>query len=92
MSLVERSGSVERTGSPVRRSVLQQAVVVAIPALAPASLRVITGLVGKNRGLFRLEVDFPLGVVVALGLIQDVHGVRVGPVASDVSPHRLYRR
>jgi hypothetical protein len=76
----------------VRRAVLQEAVVVVVPALAPAPLRVIAGLIGKNRGFLRLEVDFPLGVVVALGLIQDVHGVRVGRVGSDVFPLRLYRR
>jgi hypothetical protein len=49
--------------------------------LTPAALGVVAGLVGQHGRLFRLEVDLALGVVVAFGLVQNVHG-------SSLSPHR----
>jgi len=63
----------------VRRPVLQEAIVVVVLALAPAQLGVVAGLVGKDHRLLRLEVDLALGIVVAFGLIQDVHGYEGKP-------------
>ena len=59
----------------MRRAVVEEAIVVRVVGLAPASIGVVQGLVGQHSGrLFRLEIDLALGVVVALGLVQDVHG------------------
>ena len=60
--------------APVRRSVLEQAVVIRAADLAPAALRVVAGLVGKDRRLFGLEINLTLSVVVTLRLVKDVHG------------------
>src|SRR3954469_6295461 len=59
---------------PVRRAVVQQAVVVGAGTFAPAAFGVVAGLLGQQGSLFRLEVDLALGVVVAFGFgfIQDV--------------------
>jgi hypothetical protein len=62
----------------VGRAVLEEAVVVGVFPLAPAAFGVVAGLLGEEWGLFRVEVDRALGVGVALGLIQDVHGQSVG--------------
>ncbi len=59
----------------MRRAVGEEAVVVGGVGLAPTPISVVAGLVGQHRGrLLRLEIDLALGVVVALGLVQDVHG------------------
>ena len=63
----------------MRGTVLPEALVVGVATLAPATLGVVTGLVGQDDSLFRLEVDLALGVVVALRLIQDVHGYEGRP-------------
>jgi hypothetical protein len=70
----------------VRRPVLQEAIVVVAAALAPTTLGVVTGLVGQYRRLFRLEIDLAFGVVVALRLIQDVHGYEGKPRRCDRLP------
>jgi hypothetical protein len=69
----------------VRRAVVEEAVVVGVVGLAPAALGVVAGLVGQHGRLFRLEVDLALGVVIAFGLVQDVH-------EQSVCPHRCDRR
>ena len=57
----------------MRRTVLQQSVVVGVGPLAPTSLGVVTSLIGQHQSLFGLEIDLTLGVVVTLRVIQDVH-------------------
>ena len=68
------------------RAVLPEALVVGVAALAPAALGVIAGLVGQECRLFRLEVDLAFRVVVALRLIQDVHGYEGKPRRCDRLP------
>ena len=67
--------STDAGGSPpVGRTVLKQAVVIGVSALAPAAFGVVAGLLGQEGAVFGVEVNRALGVGVALGLIQDVHG------------------
>ena len=63
----------------MRRAVLQEALVVGVLALAPTPGGVVAGLVGQQGRFLRLEVDLTFGVVVALRLIQDVHGFEGKP-------------
>jgi hypothetical protein len=55
-------------------ALLEQTVVIGVVTPAPAAFRVVTGLFRQQRRLFRLEVDAPIAVRLAFGLIHDVHG------------------
>jgi hypothetical protein len=72
--------------APVRRPVLQEAVVVGVFALPPSSPGVVAGLLGQKRGFFGVEIDRAFAVGVALGPIQDVHGVSVSRAVRGVRP------
>ena len=79
--------------SPVRRTVLEQTIVVRGLGFAPAALGVVAGLVRKQRSLFGVEVNDAFGVGVALWLIQNVHGYEGKPASPRTSsPRPLYRR
>jgi hypothetical protein len=66
-------GRLRAGSAPVGRTVVEETVVVGVVGLAPAAIGVVAGLVGQHNRLFRLEVDLALGVVIAFGLVQDVH-------------------
>jgi hypothetical protein len=59
---------------PVGRSVLEEAVVVGVVAVAPAALCVVAGLLWQERRIVGVEIDRALAIGVAIRLIQDVHG------------------
>jgi hypothetical protein len=64
----------EEASAPVRRPILQEAIVVGVFAFSPPSSGVVAGLLRQERGFFGVEVDRALAVGVPLGPIQDVHG------------------